>query len=213
MPVAANRSGLKKMNASNRQKKFLRFFDVLYSPDISAGAAGWEIGNILFDENNRIRWWKYLYLTKDFGSDSSALQPFNEDELESLELPDGWSAEEAIQKIKDEIVEAEISDGTPFDNPAPVVSFADCSFIFTGKFGYGSRKECQSAVTERGGSAPSRKSVSREIDYLVIGTGGSKSWKRGSYGNKIEAAIISRREHGAPAIISEDHWRTSLTKV
>ena len=32
--------------ASNRQKKLLRFFDVPFSPKISAGAAGWETATV-----------------------------------------------------------------------------------------------------------------------------------------------------------------------
>jgi NAD-dependent DNA ligase len=85
--------------------------------------------------------------------------------------------------------------------------------MFTGKFSFGTRKECQAAVIDRGGYAPSRKSVSSETDYLVIGAEGSKDWKRGSYGNKIEAGILSRREHGIPAIISEEHWVSQIGEV
>lgn len=65
-------------------------------------------------------------------------------------------------------------------------------------------------MTERGGKAPSTKTVTVEIDYLVIVAKGSAAWKRGAYGNKIEAAILHRRQHGSPAIISEAHWIESL---
>jgi len=47
--------------------------------------------------------------------------------------------------------------------------------------------------------------VSADLDFLVIGTQGSRAWKRGSYGRKIEKAIFLRRENGKPAILSEDH--------
>jgi len=133
-------------------------------------------------------------------------------ELESIDIPEDWNASAEAQKLHDEIVGLEMSGSGPFDDPAPSIDFAEHSFIFTGKFDFGTRKACQNAVIELGGSAPSKKSVSREIDYLVIGSGGSKSWKRGSYGNKIEAAVLSRREHGTPAIISEEHWIAELTK-
>jgi len=33
-----------KTPASNRQGKFLRFFEIPFGPEISAGAAGWHIG-------------------------------------------------------------------------------------------------------------------------------------------------------------------------
>jgi NAD-dependent DNA ligase len=200
------------MKATNRQKKLLSFFKVRYSPNISAGAAGWEIGAIMQDEECREHWRRYLYLTKDFDSDSPALKPFDEAQLQSVEIPEDWSASEAMQQFRDEVIAGELADSSPFDQPQPAVEFTGKSFMFTGKFSFGTRKECQTAVVERGGYAPSQKSVCRETDYLVIGTEGSKTWKRGSYGNKIEAAILSRREHGTPAIISEEHWVSQIGK-
>ena len=200
------------MKATNRQKKLLSFFKVCYSPNISAGAAGWEIGTIMDDEECREVWRRYLYITKDFDSDSPALKPFNEAQLQSVEIPEDWNASDAMQQFRDELIAVELAESSPFDRPQPPVEFTRKNFIFTGKFSFGTRKECQIAVIGRGGYAPSQKSVSRKIDYLVIGAEGSKVWKRGSYGNKIEAAILSRREHGTPAIISEKHWVFQMRK-
>ncbi len=198
------------MKASNRQKKLLRFFNVPFSPRISAGAAGWEISSLMDIEANRERWRRYLYLTKDFDVDSNQLIPFDENILNELIVPEDWSSSEELKKFRSELVATELSNCSPFDNPQPIVEFEKRSFIFTGKFAFGSRKACQDAVTERGGFAPSQKSISPAIDYLIVGTEGSKVWKRGSYGNKIEAAILLRREFGAPAIISEEHWVSYL---
>ena len=50
--------------ASNRQKKLLRFFDVPFSPKISAGAAGWETAAIMSKEGSEERWSRYLFLTR-----------------------------------------------------------------------------------------------------------------------------------------------------
>lgn len=194
------------MKATNRQKKLLTFFETPFHASISTGAAGWEIASIMEDSDSRERWQKYLYLTKDLGSESPAPLPYDEKELQAVEIPDDWRASDEIRKLKVEIVSLEMSKGAPFDVPAPKIKFAGSSFIFTGKFDYGSRKACQSAVIERGGDAPSRKFATRATGYLVVGNGGSNQWSRGSYGNKIESAIIARREAGTPAIISEDHW-------
>jgi len=199
------------MTATNRQKKLLTFFGIRFAPNISTGAAGWEISSIMNEERNRERWRRYLYVTKDFDSDSSLPIKFDPAELENAVIPVDWSASDERQKIYDDIVWQVMSDGSPFDDPAPKVIFRQHSFVFTGKFDFGTREVCQIAVTERGGSAPSQNNISREIDFLVIGSSGSKAWKRGSYGNKIEAAILSRREHGTPAIISEKHWIDGLT--
>jgi hypothetical protein len=198
------------MKATNRQKKLLRFFKVTFSPRISAGAAGWEISAVMESEALREKWRRYLYLTRDFDMDSDQLIPFDEKILNELIIPENWSVSEELKKFRSELVANELSDGSPFDSPQPIVDFQKRSFIFTGKFAFGSREACQAAVTERGGLAPSQKSISYDINYLVVGVEGSKAWKRGSYGNKIEAAILLRREFGSPAIISEKHWTSYL---
>lgn len=194
------------MNASNRQKKILRFFEIQFSPDISAGGAGWEVRNLMQDEGNAEAWRKYLFLTGDVDSDSEQLKPFAPDELAAVVVPDDWNQSDA----RAEIAAKEMADGSPFDSPQPPVSIEGQSFMFTGNFEYGSRTACQAAVTAKGGKAPSTKTITAEIDFLVIGSKGSGSWKRGSYGNKIEAAILHRRQHGSPAIISEAHWLEAL---
>lgn len=61
-----------------------------------------------------------------------------------------------------------------------------------------------------GGVAPTKPTINRNIDYLVIGTQGSPAYKRGSYGSKIEKAILARREFGSPSIVSEDHWANQM---
>lgn len=194
------------MYATNRQKKLLRFLGVSFSPSISAGAAGWEIGTLMELEENRELWRRYLYVTEDFGSESEELYPYDMATLIATAVPAEWSASQAIGEFRSELVTAELVDGSPFDRPQPNVEFNRRVFMFTGRFEFGSRSACQCAVIERGGAAPSQKTVSKDVDYLVIGYEGSKFWKRGSYGNKIEAAILARREHGSPAIISEEHW-------
>jgi len=196
--------------ASNRQKKVLRFFGIQFSPEISVGAAGWEVGALMESDANREQWRKYLFLTEDFDSDSDALKPFDRQALDAVVVPDGWNAADAEDHFRKETAVGEMVDGSPFDNPQPPVEFKGKRFMFTGKFEFGSREACQAMVIERGGFAPTPKSVSSDIDYLVIGSEGSKTWKRGSYGNKIESAILARRQHGSPAIISEDHWASAL---
>lgn len=193
------------MKASNRQRKFLSFFGRRPSPDISAADAGRAIGAIKQDEECQERWERYLYLTKDFDTDSPDPRPFDEAELQAVELPEDWSESGAMQEFKDGVVGGRLADASPFDQPPPPVEFTGRTFVFTGEFSFDTRKGCEEPTIARGGTAPS-KSVSRKTDYLVIGTRGSPAWKRGSYGSKIEKAIVLAKEHGKPAIISEDHW-------
>lgn len=192
-----------KAPATNRQKKVLRFFGIKFHESITSGAAGWEVGTIFSNENNVERWRKYLYLTKDFGSESDQLLRYQEDELERIELPEDWNAGKAVQAFREEIAAQILASESPYDNPEPDIEFTGHSFCFTGKFDFGPRKTCEALVEEKGGIAA--KGVSGGLDFLVIGTQGSPAWKRGSYGSKIEKAIMLRREHGKPAIVSEDH--------
>lgn len=201
------------MNASNRQRKVLNFFGIRFSPALTSGAAGWEIGEIMADEKNREKWSKYLYLTKDFDSDSPALASFDPSELEAVSIPEGWNSSGEIRKFNSEIVASELANASPFDTPQPEIQFREKTFVFTGKFTFGTRKACQDAVVALGGITPPRSSVSRETDFLVIGCEGSPHWQRGSYGKKIEAAILARRNHGRLAIVSEEHWREQMQKA
>jgi hypothetical protein len=197
------------MLASNRQKKVLRFFDVHFGPSISAGAAGWEIAEIMSSDESRLRWRRYLFLTNDYGSDSDQLMAYDPQALLDAVIPDNWSSRAAAQQFNDGLIANILFDGSPFDSPMPHLAIGGNVFIFTGKFGFGSRDACRKAITTRGGRAPDQ-GVSRDVDFLVIGTKGSPAWKRGTYGNKIESALLSRREYGSPAIISEEHWVSIL---
>ena len=92
----------------------------------------------------------------------------------------------------------------PINNPLPSISFEGMSFIFTGTCAFGTRKQCQSATESLGGI--NAKSVTKKLDYLVLGTYVTDSWAHESYGRKIEKAM-QYRDQGVPLIIvTEEHW-------
>ena len=196
--------------ATNRQKKLLRFFAIPFGPNLSIGAAGMKIEELMSDECNRDQWKKYLFLTQDFDSDSDELKPCSPADLAAVIVPDGWSGSQAIESYKEVLAAKIVREESPFDHPQPKLVFTGKTFLFTGQFAFGSRKECQSAVELRGGISSDQKQVSHAIDYLVVGTAGNKTWSKGSYGNKIERAVLIRRQHGRPAIVSEEHWIAAL---
>lgn len=67
------------------------------------------------------------------------------------------------------------------------------------------------ALEARQASAAS--SVSKKVNFLVIGEIGSQAWRHSSCGRKIEAAV-ELREAGVPLrIISEPHWRDALAST
>lgn len=96
----------------------------------------------------------------------------------------------------------------PIDDPAPEIVFESRSFCFSGVFDYGSRNDCLTTITQRGGIAA--KTVTKKLHYLVIGNVGSEVWKHTSFGLKIEKAV-GYRDSGVPiAIISENHWTAQI---
>lgn len=107
---------------------------------------------------------------------------------------------------KSEIGEVSKSASLPINDPVPNIVFADKSFLFTGTCAFGTRKQCQAAVESLGGIVAS--SVTRDLDYLILGTYVTESWAHESFGRKIEKAM-EYRGRGLPLfIITEDHWAT-----
>lgn len=94
-----------------------------------------------------------------------------------------------------------------FDEPASVRIDGN-AFCLTGDFVYAPRAVCFRAIEERGGIV--KKDVSRQIDYLVVGSLGSPEWKHGSYGTKIDRAMELKGGGGRPFIIREDAWAAAL---
>lgn len=99
---------------------------------------------------------------------------------------------------------ASLATALPLDDPPPAICFAAKSFVVTGTFSFGPRRQVCEAIESRGGEI--KQSLTRSVDYLVIGTVGSRDWIHSSYGRKIEAAV-DLRQNGIPiAVISENHW-------
>lgn len=96
----------------------------------------------------------------------------------------------------------------PLCKPAPDLQWSRRLFVFTGIMAYGPRKACEALVLERNGQIGA--SVSRKLDYLVIGTIGNDQWLHSTYGTKIKKAV-ELREAGVPlAIVSEEHWQKAV---
>lgn len=92
----------------------------------------------------------------------------------------------------------------PLDRPAPELAWCGSVFVFTGKFAFGTRAECQRKVVALGGLCEA--DVTRRTTYLVIGTFGSRDWVHSSFGRKIETAVSYKSGTGLPYIVGENHW-------
>jgi NAD-dependent DNA ligase len=95
----------------------------------------------------------------------------------------------------------------PIDQDA-VLEFVGKTICFTGTFIFGSRTVCQQAATQQGGTP--EDSITKRLDYLVIGAMASADWINTTYGRKIEKAASYRAEHGRPLIISEQQWASVM---
>ena len=92
----------------------------------------------------------------------------------------------------------------PLCDPIPNISFSGSKFLFTGTCAFGKRALCHDATESKGGICEKR--VTKKLQYLVIGTYVTDSWKHESFGNKIKKAIEYRDEGVPLSIISESHW-------
>lgn len=98
----------------------------------------------------------------------------------------------------------------PLDTPPPLICWGPNEvYVFTGRFAYGTRADCEREVTSRQSSC--ERNVTRMTSFLVVGTFGSQDWAHTSYGRKIQRAVELRDAGFAIRIVGEDHWATALT--
>lgn len=98
----------------------------------------------------------------------------------------------------------------PLDDD-PSIFFRDMSYCFTGKFIFGTRAACERAVM-RLGSMPV-DTITKGLDYLVVGSMVNPEWVNTTYGRKIEKAMRYRQENGVPCIVSEKQWTIALEEA
>lgn len=96
----------------------------------------------------------------------------------------------------------------PFTEPARPIQFADQVFCFTGAFNSGKRTWCEQQVTERGGVTSG--SITKKLNYLVIGDIGNENCVHSTHGRKIEKAIEYNAAGGRIVIVGEEHWYSHL---
>jgi NAD-dependent DNA ligase len=96
----------------------------------------------------------------------------------------------------------------PFTKPAPRVFFEGQEFVFTGRFYYGTRKACQRAVLERGGSCQDVPSLS--TNYVVIGTLPNGNGAESPFAHNLNAVMAMTDGQASIVVVSEDHWAAHL---
>ncbi len=196
------------------QLKVLRFFGISIEPPPAKGVASGIIGRLFSDPANKHLWAAYVFTTGDEEHTSVELRPHDRGTLLKVVIPEDWRPKRgptipsAARRGLEELIGGLLKEGSPFDDPLPEMSIAGKCFCFTGHFEFGSRSQCQQVVVSRGGSFTD--GVKSKTDVLVTGNDANPAWAHGSYGNKIEAAMLNRMRHGKPAIIPEAYRRKLL---
>lgn len=118
---------------------------------------------------------------------------------------------DTLQQLVGETLE-ELADNTHISSLAidkvNEILFEGKRFLLTGDFVFGSRQICEQFIERLGGVVSN--TVSKKIDYVVVGGLGSKEWKFGSFGNKIKDAMQLKSEGSSILIIHEDCWANSF---
>lgn len=93
-------------------------------------------------------------------------------------------------------------------NDQATVSLSNSVVCLTGEFIYGTRDKCHRASAEAG--ALLADTVTRKLQYLVVGTNVSPHWANTSYGRKIQKAVELQQAGLPVCIISEQRWASAL---
>jgi hypothetical protein len=96
----------------------------------------------------------------------------------------------------------------PLDQPAPLLTFRDQQYVFTGTFLSGTRKWCEEQVRSRGGICKAK--VVQTMNFLVIGELASHHWTQSTHGRKIEEAMRLKTSGLQIAVIDEAHFVSHL---
>jgi hypothetical protein len=88
----------------------------------------------------------------------------------------------------------------------PDIQFPQHLFCFTGTFGKCKKSEIERIVIDHG--ALYSTSVTKNLDYLVVGNGGNPCWAFSCYGRKVELARTMRKEGARVQLVNEnDFWK------
>ena len=130
----------------------------------------------------------------------SSLHDWNEGVLSNERLADVLRSIAGGDMAEGEVLRA----ATFCCDPDAVIDFAG-SFVLTGDFATGTRKECNALVKKWGGKV--RTSVSVKTDCVVIGESAASAYLHGTYGRKVQEAMKLRDDYGADIlIVSEADW-------
>jgi NAD-dependent DNA ligase len=133
---------------------------------------------------------------KDFKTDGVVDEEEKHDLLESLKKITG-------QRF-DETGDAHGAIAEVFSDEISEFYHQDKKVCFTGKFVCGTRSVCEKSAREKG--AIIAKSITTDLDVLILGTLASRDWRFTSHGRKIEKVLEYREKGREIIILSERTW-------
>lgn len=95
----------------------------------------------------------------------------------------------------------------PIDD-AVTVDLCNASVCHTGEFLYGTRAACERATLKAGGTCVD--AVTKNCEYLIVGTRVSPDWVHTSFGKKIQRALELQAAGHSIEVISERRWLEAL---
>ncbi|MDR3362901.1 MAG: BRCT domain-containing protein [Desulfovibrio sp.] len=98
-----------------------------------------------------------------------------------------------------------------FDAPMPPLLFARKTFILTGTFQSGLRRDIEQKLTELGATVGNN--VVKTPCCLVVGSLVTESWIHSTHGRKLEKAIAYKAQGCQVAIVSEDHLWNEIERL
>jgi hypothetical protein len=98
---------------------------------------------------------------------------------------------------------AQVLQTSPLDlDSIDKIEFEKSVFLLTGDFLLGSKEECASKIEIRGGTVAN--SMTKKVNFVVLGSLGSEQWKHGNFGTKVAKAIEYKSTGLDVRIISEE---------
>jgi NAD-dependent DNA ligase len=91
------------------------------------------------------------------------------------------------------------------------VVFQGKVFGFTGASTKYSRKEFEEIVQALGGIVA--RSVSKKLDYLIIGADGNPCWAYACYGRKVEMAVALRKAGARILLVHENDFHDAVADL
>lgn len=93
---------------------------------------------------------------------------------------------------------------SPYTEPEPVIEFYGAQMVVTGVFDFGDRAAVMAAIHARGGTV--QKAITKQTNYVVVGSHVSPDWAYGNFGTKIDKACDYINQGVPIAIIRESRW-------